>query len=41
MNKRDVLQQLVRVRLADGSSPLADGRIQDVLMEMHGERAHV
>ncbi|WPD18269.1 Mrp/NBP35 family ATP-binding protein [Thermaerobacter composti] len=41
MNKRDVLQQLVRVRLDDGSHPLADGRIQDVLIEMHGERAHV
>ncbi|ADU51614.1 ATPase-like, ParA/MinD [Thermaerobacter marianensis DSM 12885] len=41
MNKRDVLQQVARVRLDDGSHPLADGRVQDVLVEMHGNRAHV
>ncbi|PZN12929.1 MAG: ATP-binding protein [Bacillota bacterium] len=41
MNKTDILQELANLRLPDGSNPLATGRIQDVLVEMHGDRAHV
>lgn len=41
MRKSDILQELATVRLPGGSNPLAAGHIQDVLVEMHGDRAHV
>ncbi|HEY8394811.1 MAG TPA: Mrp/NBP35 family ATP-binding protein [Thermaerobacter sp.] len=41
MKKTDILQELATLRLPDGSNPLATGRVQDVLVEMHGDRAHV
>ncbi|MBT9259883.1 MAG: Mrp/NBP35 family ATP-binding protein [Clostridiales bacterium] len=41
MQKTDVLQVLAGLRLASGKSLLASGRVQDVLLEHHGEQVHV